>query len=268
MNHHADHVFFQAQRGTSRFVEDIVYDLYLQEMVAGTQSSTLVGAAREGSLADGIGVGPLQAPVGLGIFDVALAGESAIDEGLWPFRQEQPQLFLVEVESPGSPDARGHAPKQLFDQLSQMRLDVSIEKVGTNQAHSAIDVVAHSARRNDAPFARIGGADTADAEAIAPMNVGHGQARVLNARQEGDVGYLLRRLVLLELFEQTLVSENQPVHAHAGLIAFRYSPAAFVHPFERSVIRVLWHGGVLARYRRSLRRASRHRVFPRATRGR
>src|SRR5207244_2246395 len=71
-------------------------------------------------------------------------------------------------------------------------------------SREAIHVVPHTAGRDDAALVRVSGADAADAEAIAPVDVGHGQAGVLDARQKGHIGYLFRCLVLLELCQQAL----------------------------------------------------------------
>ena len=88
---------------------------------------------------------------------------------------------------------------------AEPRLNLLVHEVGAHQPDAAVDVVADAARRNDAAFGRIGGRNAADAEAVSPVDVGHGEAGHLNARQKRHVGHLLRRLIAANLLEQTLV---------------------------------------------------------------
>ena len=98
-----------------------------------------------------------------------------------------------------------------------MRLDFTIEEVRLHQADAAIDVVADAAGGNDAALVGIGGADAADAEAIAPVDVGHGQAGVLDAGQERDIGDLLGGLIVLELLQQRSLAKIRPSTRMPGL---------------------------------------------------
>ena len=91
------------------------------------------------------------------------------------------------------------------------------------------------------PFGRIGGRHAADAEAVAPVDVGHGQAGHLDARQKGDVGHLFRRLVVADLLDQPLVGEDSPFDPHPDLVALRNPPAALVDLFERSAVALFRH---------------------------
>ena len=93
------------------------------------------------------------------------------------------------------PHAHRDVANQLVDQLQEDRLHVGEREVCPYEPHAAVDVVAHATGRDDAADRRIGSANAADAEAIAPVDVGHCQARRLDARQERDVGHLLGRPV-------------------------------------------------------------------------
>src|SRR5262249_9980333 len=117
---------------------------------------------------------------------------------------------------------------------AEVRLDVAVEEVGADEADAAVDVVADAAGRDDAAFVRIGGADAADAEAVTPVDVRHGETRLLNARQKRDVGDLLGRLVRFDAFDELFVGEDQPVDAHAFLVGFGNAVAARVDLLERA----------------------------------
>src|SRR4029077_15272684 len=120
------------------------------------------------------------------------------------------------------------------------RLDLAVGEGGTDQADAAGYVVPDAARRDDAPLVGGGRGHAADAEAVAPVDVGHRQAGMLDAGQERHVGDLLGRLVLLELLHEAVVGEDETIHAHAGLVALGDPPAAVIDALERAVIGVLW----------------------------
>ena len=130
------------------------------------------------------------------------------------------------------------------------RLDLVQRQVRAHQPHAAIDVVADAAGRDHAPFGRIGRADAADAEAVAPMDVGHGEAGHLDARQKGHVGHLLRGLIVANLLDQPLVGEDPPFDPHADLIALGNPPGALVDLFQRAGVRLVWPSQRLRKTRR------------------
>src|SRR3954452_5149628 len=120
-------------------------------------------------------------------------------------------------------------------------LHVPVVKVGPDQTYPAIDIVAHASGRYYTSLIGVGGADAADAEAVAPVDVGHGQAGVLNAGQESDIGHLVRRLIFLDLGQQARVAEDEAVDAHARLVAFGEAPAALIDLLQRAVVGLFRH---------------------------
>ena len=115
----------------------------------------------------------------------------------------------------------------------------ALREIGPQQPHAAVDVVAHTARRDDAADCGVGGAHAADAEAVAPVDVGHGEAGHLDAGEAGDIGHLLGGSIAAQLGDHPLVGEDQAVDEHARLIAFRNPPRAFVEPLERALKRTV-----------------------------
>ncbi len=152
------------------------------------------------------------------------------------------QLRAAKRIAPRLAGAGRNLPEKCFDQCAQVRLHLAIAEVGAHKAHAAVDVVADAARGDDAPFIWIGGANAADRKAVAPVDVRHRQAGMLNTRQESDVRDLLGRLVLLELCQERLAGENEAIHAHAGLVAFGDAVAADVNLFERARVDFFGHG--------------------------
>src|SRR5262249_33805313 len=112
-----------------------------------------------------------------------------------------------------------------------------------HQAHAAVDVVADTAGRNDTSLVRVSGADSADREPVAPVNVGHRQAGNLDAGEEGNVGDLVGGLVTLYLLDHLVAGIDEPVDAHPGLIRLRNAPAALADALERTAVGV-FHGSV------------------------
>src|SRR5262249_30229810 len=133
-------------------------------------------------------------------------------------------------------------PEERLDQFAQVWLDVLVIKVRPHEPHAAIDVIADAAGGDDAALIRVGRADAADAEAVAPVDVWHRQAGDLDTGKERDVGDLLGSLVLAELIDQPLVGENEAVDAHALLVVLRDAEAILVDLFERSRVGFLDHG--------------------------
>src|SRR6185295_5114110 len=120
-----------------------------------------------------------------------------------------------------------------------------IEQVRAHQAYAAVDVVADAAGRDHAAFVRIGAADSADAKAVAPVNIRHRQAGMLNAGQVGNVGDLIERLIVANGFDQRIVRVDDSVDAHAGSITLGNAPRGVVDPLERSAICFLTHYSIL-----------------------
>ena len=77
------------------------------------------------------------------------------------------------------------------------------------QAHPAVDVVAHAAGGDDALF-QVEGRHAADGEAVAPVDVGHGQGGAHDPRQGCDVGHLLQALVGRRLGSISLEQKISP----------------------------------------------------------
>src|SRR5207248_9860504 len=121
------------------------------------------------------------------------------------------QFLPVELVASRAAHPAGHVAEQLLDQRADVRLDLAVEQIRSDKSNAAIYIITYSAGRNYAALGGVGGGDAADAEAVAPVDVRHRQAGVLDARQEGDVGHLLRRLVEADLLKQVLVGEDQAV---------------------------------------------------------
>src|SRR5262249_8386178 len=158
-----------------------------------------------------------------------------------PLAKQVLQLLSVEVEAPRLTHARRYAAEEIVDQRAQRVLDVAIVEIGPDEADAAVDVVSDSARGDDAALVRIRSTDAANAEAVAPVDIGHGQAGVLDAGQRGHVGHLLGRLVLLYLWDQLIVGENQSVDAHAIFVALRNPPTRGVDSLQRPAEDILGH---------------------------
>src|SRR5207244_5635066 len=132
----------------------------------------------------------------------------AAEDVLDALAHEPAQLVGVEPVLAGSPGPGRDVAEQRVHELADVRLDLAVGQVRADQANAAVDVVADAAGGDHATLVRVGGGDAADAEAVPPVDVRHGQAGVLDAGQEGDVGHLVGGLVLAELFDQPLAGED------------------------------------------------------------
>src|SRR5262249_40912726 len=158
-----------------------------EEMVAGTERAALFGTAQQGAVADLVRIGAIQPAVRFSELEIALGGEIPTCQIARTLREQPLQLLLVELVASRFADTGRHLAEQLFHERPQPRLDILVVEVRANEPNAAVDVVADAARRDDATLVRIGRTDAADAEAVAPVDVRHRQAGVLDPRQEGDI---------------------------------------------------------------------------------
>ena len=80
------------------------------------------------------------------------------------------------------------------------------------------------------PLRGVEGGDAADREAVAPVGVGHAEARLDDAGQRGDVRRLHEDLVVHRL-DQRAAAEHAHGHVHAGPETRR----ELVHPFTHAL---------------------------------
>jgi hypothetical protein len=83
------------------------------------------------------------------------------------------------------------------------------------QAHAAVDVVPNAAGR-DHPVGLGSGGHATDREAVALVDVGHGQRCVDDPGQRGHVGQLLQRAIAADRRQQLLIGEHARRHPHPG----------------------------------------------------
>src|SRR5262245_6166320 len=151
-----------------------------------------------------------------------------------PFAQHAPHFFLLERVPTSPTDTRWNTTEQFFYQLAMHRPNVFKRQVRANHTHAAVNVIADSAWGNYSTIAWIRRRHATDREAIAPVNVRHGQTRFLNTRQRGDVGNLLWRLVAANLIDQVFVRVDQAVDAHSRFVRLRNAPLARPDLLQRS----------------------------------
>ena len=134
---------------------------------------------------------------------------------------------------PRAAHAGGHVAEQLVHQRRQVAAATSSSReVGAQQPHAAVDVVADAAGRDHAARRWIGRRHAADGEAVAPVDVRHGQRVADDARQEGHVGHLLEGLVLRQDVHHLLAGVDAAGDAHPLLVAAGQLPAQVIDPLQ------------------------------------
>ena len=147
--------------------------------------------------------------------------------------------------------AHGDVVKERLRELLNHGQHVLQEQVGAQQAHAAVDVKPHAARRHDGVGVRpVKGRHVANGKAVAAVHVGHGHGLLDNARQRRHVGNLLHgrqeaahalgAAKVLQLLKQQLLELRVHVkragHQHVG---------------HKALGNVKLHGGLL-RHKRKL----------------
>ena len=104
------------------------------------------------------------------------------------------------------------------------------------QTHAAVDVISDTAGRDDAAFLGVSGSHAANTEAVTPVDIGHGQAGLLDAGQGRHIDNLLRPLVVLDLLDQPVIGEDDAVNAHVGAVTLGNSPLTHAGPLKRPTV--------------------------------
>jgi len=110
--------------------------------------------------------------------------------------QHRVHLVCAEGECPGAAEARGNALRECVSEQPLDRLDLRARQARKERADTAGDVETHPARRHDPTLVGIEGGDAADRKAVAPMGIGHRERCLDDAGERGDIGDLLRHLVV------------------------------------------------------------------------
>jgi hypothetical protein len=200
--HHRDLVLEESQRRARRFIEEFLYILDLDEMIARPEGPLLGPPSLIGLFAHKRRVGALDAPAGLDPFEVRRVAvalfdspSGALDEDLLPRVRAKTDLSL-------RADAGRYLAIKDPDEVPNPRGNLRSLKVAPEEANPSIDVVTDTSRRDDA-FLQIKGCDTANRKPVPGVNVGHGHGIAYDPGESGHIGDLGDRL----RFE--LLSENR-----------------------------------------------------------
>ena len=186
-------------------------------MVARTQGAQLVLAAVQGEVRHHLGVGAGDGAPGLDVGQVGGLAEAFFHRPAGPVLEHLLKCRAGELKIlPPGTHPRGDVGEQGVHQGFHPGRHLLPAQSRAEQAHPAVDVVAHAAGGDDALF-QVEGRHAADGEAVAPVDVGHGQGGSHDPRQGGDVGHLLEALVFLEHREHLLGAKDQPPGAHLAL---------------------------------------------------
>jgi hypothetical protein len=223
-----------AHRFGSFRVVDFVHHLDFEEVVAATERAELVFAALDGFLGNHIGIGHIEPAVRFGMRKVVFPAVAVFDHPVRAFEHDLAQVGAAGLDETLTAEACGHIAEDLVEQLFQARAYLLFSEVGAQQANPTIDIVPNPPRRNDA-FLHVHRRHATDREAVAPVDVGHRNRVAHDAWQKRHIRHLLRRLVLLDLLNHRLAGEDETVHAHARLVAFRNAPAVLVDLLQRTL---------------------------------
>src|SRR4030066_52240 len=101
-------------------------------------------------------------------------------------------------------------------------------QVGAQKPHTTVDVIAHTPG-GDHPVIYPGSRHTAYREAIAPMDIRHGQGASHNTGQESYIGHLVRSLFLPNAPQHLLAGIDKPGNPHPLFIALWNLPAVLAN---------------------------------------
>ena len=268
MDHHHHHPLGQSEGVGGSGIGDPFDDLHLEEVITCPQGSELIATTVYGVFADLARVGPgRRAPffAAIQVTGPPVAGVQG--------RGRPPRQHLVDqmAGSDGSlPDPAGDAAVEVGHDRVPVAVEVWFGQVGGDQAHPATDVEADPTRRDHAATFDGGGRHPADREPIAPVDVGHGEGGLDDARQVGDVRHLGRRLVLADHLHQGIGGEDDPGYVHSSRgrdLPAEVRDSRQVHGYNPGLSGRLAPGAKV-RHRSTPGRTSPRRVAPPPGRGR
>ena len=237
-----------AERASSLLVGDGLNRLQFQEVIAGPKRAKLRRAPLASTVAHIRRIGARQTASGFNGGKILTAAVSVVHgprraagQGALNFDGRSPPLLAASAET------GGHVPEQLIHDLRQFALHRAFVQVRAQQAHAAVYVKSHAARRDHAvlhPHRR----DAADGKAVAPVDIRHGERVPHDAGQRCHVGDLLDRHVAGHRVDHGCVSIDHPRNAHARHVIHWQFPA---------------HGILLPQHRTPvLRRVLAHQISP------
>ena len=167
-------------------------------------------------------------PALLAVGQVLAAAVAVLHHPRGAVLKQRVQVRVGNPDVPALPGARGNVAEELVHQFANLRPTLLAGQRTAEQAHAAIDVKADAAGRNHAVVVRVRGRHAADGEAVALVNVGHGQRPPHDPRQHRHVDRLLEREVFEQVLQQPLVRVDERVRQHSRLRAARHQQAVII----------------------------------------
>ena len=103
--------------------------------------------------------------------------------------------------------AGGNIRKKGIQEFFYFRLNIFLHQIGAHDAHPAVDVKAHPARR-DHPVTHPHRCYATDGKAVSPVNIRHRHGIAHYAGQKGNIGYLLQRLLFQDMPQHVFIRIN------------------------------------------------------------
>ena len=249
MEHHRDLARGEPEDRRRLLIENLVHDLDLREVVAGSERSELGRPALPGPARQRGGVAAGQAALGLGQREVLRLSVTGADGPRGPRPEHVVEVAVRELRDRAlAADARGDVALNLRHQGAQAAAHVAGSQVRAHEPHTAVDVVPDAPRRDDA-VGGVEGGHAADRETVPLVHVRHRERRSDDARKVGDVARLVQRPVAADRCEEPLAGKDAGGHPHPAL--GRDLPDAGPDPLDVlahfSTINVRPGGGAAAR---------------------
>ncbi len=187
--------------------------IHLEKVVARPEGAELVAPALLRPRAHGRGVGLRHAPPVLGVLHIARRALAGAHGPFGALLQHAAQIIVRQACASRRPDPRGYRGVQGAHHVLHVRADCLRLNRRGQQAHAAVDVVPHPARRDDAVGERRGRHAT-DGKAVALVHVWHRHGMAHDPRKRRGVDELLYRAIGQGRVEDSLVGIDAPRHAH------------------------------------------------------
>ncbi len=114
-------------------------------------------------------------------------------------------------------DTGRNVPEELRQNLPDARAHLTDWQISGHQTDAAVDIVSHTSGGDDTVFG-VHCRHAADGEAVAPVNIRHGEGIVYDAGKVSDVPHLVNARIAFDVLYKFAAGVDPPRYQHpAGL---------------------------------------------------
>ena len=204
-------------------VEDFVHHLHFEEVVARSQRPELAPPAIDCLRRDSRRIGSGDPPLRLEPIDIFSMPPAALHGPRGPALHHASEIARGERDRARGAHAGGNGRVQRVHEIGEAGAHVVRVEARREETYPTVDVEADRSRAHDTALG-VGRHDAADGQAVALMDIRHGQRRLHDPGERRAIRELVERRFAADARDQRLVGDDEPRDAHTGLGVGRNAP--------------------------------------------